>query len=98
MHLLVLGGTRFVGRAVVDAAVAAGHEVTLFNRGRTAPELYPALETVVGDRTVDLSPLAGRHFDTVIDCAGYLPAVVERSVSFLRDAVDRYVYVSSVSV
>lgn len=98
MRLLVLGGTRFVGRAVVDAALAAGHSVTLFNRGQTAPDLYPEVETVIGDRTSDLSSLAGRRFDTVIDCAGYDPAVVGLSVAALRDAVDRYVFVSSVSV
>ena len=98
MHLLVLGGTRFVGRAVTDQALAAGAEVTLFNRGQTAPELYPDLETVVGDRTVDLSALAGRRFDLVVDCAGYHPDVVTRSASELRDAVDRYAFVSSVSV
>ena len=98
MHALVLGGTRFVGRAVVDAALSAGADVTLFNRGQTAPDLYPHLETVVGDRTADLSALAGRRFDLVVDCAGYLPEVVGRSAAALRDAVDRYVFVSSVSV
>jgi 2'-hydroxyisoflavone reductase len=100
MHLLILGGTRFVGRAVVDEALAAGHTVTLFNRGQTDPSLYPALETVTGDRTVSLSleRLAGRRFDAVIDCAGYDPAVVSLSVAALRGAVDRYVFVSSVSV
>jgi len=98
MRLLVLGGTRFVGRAVVDAALAAGAEVTLFNRGQTAPALYPHLETVLGDRTADLSALTGRRFDVVIDCAGYEPTVVARSAHALTDAVDRYVFVSSVSV
>jgi 2'-hydroxyisoflavone reductase len=98
MHVLVLGGTRFVGRAVTDQALAAGAEVTLFNRGQTAPELYPELETVVGDRTVDLSALAGRRFDLVVDCAGYYPEVVARSAAALQDTVDRYVFVSSVSV
>ncbi|GIF62773.1 hypothetical protein Ais01nite_08080 [Asanoa ishikariensis] len=98
MHVLVLGGTRFVGRAVVDRALASGASVTLFNRGQTAPELYPHLETVVGDRTVSLSALAGRHFDLVVDCAGYLPSVVSLSAAALRDSVDRYVFVSSVSV
>ncbi|MFD0523668.1 NAD-dependent epimerase/dehydratase family protein [Paractinoplanes durhamensis] len=98
MHLLVLGGTRFVGRAVVDQALAIGAEVTLFNRGQTAPGLYPQLETVHGDRTADLSALAGRHFDMVVDCAGYDPAVVGLSADALRDTVDRYVFVSSVSV
>ena len=95
MHLLVLGGTRFVGRAVVDAALAAGHDVTLFNRGRTAPGLYPRLETVIGDRTDDLSALAGRSFDVVVDVAGYDPAVVALSVRGVH--ADRYVFVSSVS-
>ncbi len=98
MHFLILGGTRFVGRAVVDAARAAGHSVTLFNRGQTAPDLYPSLETVFGDRTQDLSPLAGRRFDAVVDCAGYDPEVVGLAVAALRDAVDRYVFVSTVSV
>ncbi|GIF49507.1 2'-hydroxyisoflavone reductase [Asanoa ferruginea] len=98
MQLLVLGGTRFVGRAVVDEALALGAEVTLFNRGRTAPDLYPHLETVVGDRTADLSALAGRRFDLVVDCAGYYPEVVALSASALRESVDRYVFVSSVSV
>jgi 2'-hydroxyisoflavone reductase len=98
MRILVLGGTRFVGRAVVDAALAAGHEVTLFNRGITGPSLYPAAETVIGDRTRDLSVLRGRRFDAVFDTAGYDPAVVALSVSALRDTVDRYVFVSTVSV
>jgi nucleoside-diphosphate-sugar epimerase len=98
MHLLVLGGTRFVGRAVVDRALSAGAEVTLFNRGQTDPGLYPQLETVLGDRTADLSALAGRRFDMVVDCAGYDPEVVALSAGALADAVDRYVFVSSVSV
>jgi 2'-hydroxyisoflavone reductase len=96
MKMLVLGGTRFVGRAVVDAALAAGHEVTLFNRGRTDPGLYPQLETVIGDRTADLSALRGRSFDTVVDVAGYDPEVVAMSAGAFGAV--RYVYVSSVSV
>jgi 2'-hydroxyisoflavone reductase len=96
MRLLVLGGTRFVGRAVVDAALSAGHQVTLFNRGYTNPGLYPQLETVIGDRTADLSQLRGRTFDTVVDVAGYDPVVVAISANAFPDA--RYVFVSSVSV
>jgi 2'-hydroxyisoflavone reductase len=98
VNLLVLGGTRFVGRAVVDTALAAGHEVTLFNRGVTAPGLYPRLETIVGDRTQDVSALRGRDFDVVIDVAGYHPAVVEMSARTLAGRTGRYVFVSSVSV
>jgi len=96
--MLVLGGTRFLGRAIVDAALVAGHEVTLFNRGLTNPDLYPRLETVVGDRSTDLSALHGRTFDAVVDVAGYTPEVVERSARALVDNVDRYVFVSTVSV
>src|ERR1700754_4458098 len=98
MRVLVLGGTRFVGRAVVDASVAAAHEVTLFNRGQTAPSLYPSLETVIGDRTQDFSALDGRTFDRVIDCAGYLPSVVSLSAAFFADKTDKYVFISSLSV
>jgi 2'-hydroxyisoflavone reductase len=98
VHVLVLGGTRFVGRAIVDAALAAGHQVTLFNRGVTAPGLYPRLETIAGDRTQDVSMLRGRGFDVAIDVAGYHPGVVALSARALADDVGRYVFVSTVSV
>jgi len=98
--LLVLGGTKFVGRAVVEAALAGGYRVTLFNRGRTDPGLFAeaGVETLIGDRTGDLSALDGRHWDAVIDVAGYLPEVVQRSVDALGDRVGRYVFVSTISV
>jgi 2'-hydroxyisoflavone reductase len=96
MHVLILGGTRFLGRAVVDAALSRGDTVTLFNRGRTNPGLYPELETIIGDRTADLSALHGRRWDTVIDVAGYTPDVVRRSAEAVT--ADRYVFVSTVSV
>jgi 2'-hydroxyisoflavone reductase len=98
VQLLVLGGTRFLGRALVEDALARGHEVTLFNRGRTNPELFPEAERVRGDRTEDLSALDGREWDAVLDVATFLPRVVVRSVEALRGRVGRYVYVSSVSV
>ena len=97
MRILVLGGTRFVGRAIVDAALGRGDMVTIFNRGRTAPGLYPGVETVTGDRTADLSPLGGREFDAVIDVACYDPAVARLSAEALADRTKRYVFVSSVS-
>lgn len=97
MRLLVLGGTRFLGRAVVEAALADGHEVTLFNRGRTNPELFPGVGRIVGDRTGDLSDLGGRSWDAVIDVACYFPADVRRSVRALA-GTGRYVFVSSISV
>ena len=70
MKLLVLGGTQFVGRAIATAALERGHELTLFNRGRTNPDLFPKAEHLHGDRDGDLSALAGRSFDAVIDTVG----------------------------
>jgi 2'-hydroxyisoflavone reductase len=98
VQLLVLGGTRFLGRALVEDALARGHEVTLFNRGQTNPELFPDAERVRGDRTEDLSALDGREWDAVLDVATFLPQVVRLSVEALQGRVGRYVYVSSVSV
>jgi 2'-hydroxyisoflavone reductase len=97
MRLLVLGGTRFLGRALVESALTRGHEPTLFNRGQTNPELFPEVEQIRGDRTVDLSPLEGREWDAVLDVATFLPRVVRRSVEALDGRVGRYVYVSSIS-
>ena len=96
-RILVLGGTVFLGRAIVDAALAGGHEVTLFNRGVTNPDLYPELERLRGDRTTDLSALAGREFDAVIDVATDRPEVARRSVEALSGQVGQYLFVSSVS-
>ena len=98
MRLLVLGGTKFLGRSVVETALEHGHEVTLFNRGRTNPGLFPETEKIRGDREQDLSALRGRRWDAAIDMATFLPRVVRLSVAALRDSVDRYVYVSSISV
>jgi 2'-hydroxyisoflavone reductase len=97
MRLLVLGGTKFLGRAVVDEALARDHEVTLFNRGQTNPELFPDVEKIRGDRTQDLSAFVGRRWDAAIDMATFLPRVVRLSTDALRDSVRRYVYVSSIS-
>ena len=97
MRLLVLGGPRFLGRAVADAALARGHELTFFNRGRTNPGLYPEAEELQGDRTGDLSALEGRRWDAVIDDCGFLPAVVRASAETLADC-GLYCFVSSISV
>jgi 2'-hydroxyisoflavone reductase len=97
LRILVLGGTVFLGRAVAGAALARGHELTLFNRGETNPELFPEAERVHGDRRGDLAALADRTWDAVIDPSGYVPAVVRRSAEVLRDC-GRYLFVSSVSV
>jgi putative NADH-flavin reductase len=70
MHILILGGTVFLGRHVVEASLARGHDVTLFNRGQTRPELFPELEKLHGDRDGDLGALVGRSFDAVVDTSG----------------------------
>jgi nucleoside-diphosphate-sugar epimerase len=98
MRALVLGGTRFLGRAVVDALLTRGDEPTLFNRGRTNPDLFPEVEQLRGDRSSDLSALDGGNWDVVFDIAAYFPHEVQRSTEALRGRVDRYVFVSSVSV
>ncbi len=97
MRILILGGTIFVGRALAEEALKRGHEITLFNRGKRNPGLFPQVETIIGDRTEDLSPLGGRTWDAVIDTCGYLPAVVKKSADFLADAADLYVFISSIS-
>ncbi len=97
MRLLVLGGTKFLGRAAVESALERGHEVTLFNRGETNSELFPDVEKLRGDRTRDLDVLRGRDWDAVLDTAGYIPAVVRASAEALADATPYYLFVSSVS-
>ena len=97
MRLLLLGGTKFLGRHAVDAALAAGHEVTTFTRGRTNPGLFPEVEHLRGDRDGDLEALRGRAWDGAIDTSGYVPRIVRQSAELLRDAVERYVFVSSIS-
>jgi 2'-hydroxyisoflavone reductase len=97
MRLLMIGGTRFLGRAFVDTALAHGYEVTIFTRGQTNPGLYADAERLVGDRESDLSALEGREWDAVVDTCGYLPDVVERSVALLSKAVEHYTFVSSMS-
>jgi len=98
MRLLILGGTVFLGRHLVNAARARGHAVTLFNRGRSRPDLFPDVERLTGDRDGDLAALAGRTWDAVIDTSGYVPRIVRKSAERLRDAVGHYTFVSSISV
>lgn len=98
MKLLILGGTRFVGRALVDEAQAKGYELTLFNRGQTNPDLYPEIEQLTGDRDGGLDALKERHWDAVIDTCGYVPRLVKDSAELLADAIDHYTFISSISV
>src|SRR5215204_95040 len=98
MDLLILGGTGFLGRHLVEAALADGRRPTLFNRGLSEPGLFPEIEKIEGDREGDLSPLSGRRWDAVIDTCGYMPRVVRASAGLLAGAVDHYTFVSSISV
>lgn len=98
MKLLIIGGTAFVGRAAVAAALARGHEVTMFNRGKTHPELFPEVEKLHGDREHDLSALKGRRWDAVIDTCGYTGPAVHATTSLLADAVEHYTFISTQSV
>jgi 2'-hydroxyisoflavone reductase len=98
MKLLVLGGTAFLGRHVVDAAIAGGHHVTLFNRGQRNPKLFADLPRLRGDRNGDVSELVNQSFDAVIDCTGYTSAHMARIAEALHDRVKHYVFVSTISV
>jgi 2'-hydroxyisoflavone reductase len=98
VRILVLGGTIFLGRHVVEAALARHHEVTLFNRGQDNPDLYPEAEKLLGDRNQDLAALQGRSFDLVIDTSGQLPRQVQSSAGLLSTAAEHYTFVSSISV
>jgi 2'-hydroxyisoflavone reductase len=96
--LLLLGGTGFLGPAIVETALAHGHEVTLFHRGKTHPELFPNVEKIHGDRNESLDALKGRSWDVVYDTSGYFPKQVVRAAEALKGHVGQYVFVSSVSV
>src|SRR5438876_9537937 len=98
MRVLMLGGTLYVGRHLVAAARARGHEITRFNRGRTGPGLFPDLDTIVGDRESDLGLLDRGHWDFVLDTSGYLPSVVRATGRRLGSRVGHYAFVSSISV
>jgi 2'-hydroxyisoflavone reductase len=97
MKLLVLGGTVFLGRHLVEAALGRGYEVTLFNRGRTNPDLFPGVERLAGDRDGGLELLAGRRWDAVVDTSGYVPRVVRQSAELLSGS-GFYAFVSTASV
>ncbi|MYG81018.1 MAG: epimerase [Gemmatimonadetes bacterium] len=93
LRVLILGGTNFIGPHQVRTAVERGHEVTLFNRGVTNPDLFPELETLIGDRDGDLGALAGREWDVVIDNPANIPRWVRLSAEALRGSVGKYVFV-----
>lgn len=98
LRLLILGGTRFIGPHFVEAALARGHQVTLFNRGRTNPGRVKNVESLQGDRNGQLEALKGRQWDAVFDTSAFVPRIVRLSAEFLAPSVSHYVFVSSISV
>ena len=98
LSILVLGGTGFIGPHMVREALRRGHSVTLFNRGRSNDDLFPDLETIVGDRGGDLAGLAGRKWDAVIDNSGYVPRHVANSAAALAANVGQYLFISTIAV
>ncbi len=97
MDLLIIGGTRFLGRHLAEQALAAGHHVTLLNRGRSGPGLFPEAEHLVADRDTDLSVLAGRQWDAALDTCAYFPRQVRSLAAQLAGQVGQYQLVSSIS-
>ena len=97
LKILILGGTGFIGPHMVREALRRGHEVSLFNRGRTNRTLFPDLELLIGDRDNGLDALVGRKWDAVVDNSGYVPRHVADSAQLLSSAVSHYIFVSSVS-
>ncbi|MFF7251196.1 NAD-dependent epimerase/dehydratase family protein [Embleya sp. NPDC008237] len=99
MRILVLGGTAFVGRAIVEDALREGAEVTLFGRGRTGTELFPEATRRIGDRdTGDYTALREGEWDAVVDVSGYVPRHVAQAMAVLGDRVGRYLFLSSHAV
>jgi 2'-hydroxyisoflavone reductase len=96
--ILVLGGTGFLGPHVVTSALARGHTVTLFNRGKTHPGLFPDVEKLHGDRDGKLEALVDRRWDAVVDPSGYVPRIVKLSADLLAPSVKHYVFISTISV
>ncbi len=97
MQILIIGGTKFLGPHLVDAARARGHALTLFNRGRVDATAPDGVQVVRGDRAADLDKLAGRRWHAVIDTCGFVPRVVRASAGALADRAKHYVFISSLS-
>jgi 2'-hydroxyisoflavone reductase len=98
LKILILGGTAFLGPAFVNVARSRGHEITLFNRGKTNKDLYPDLVKLRGDRDGDLTALETGTWDVCLDTSGYIPHMVKASTELLKGRVDQYIFISSISV
>jgi 2'-hydroxyisoflavone reductase len=97
LRILILGGTGFIGPHEIKHALSRGHKVTMFNRGKTAPGMFPDVETLIGDRDDQLDALKGRDWDAVIDNSGFYPRHARLSAELLHGHVGKYMFVSSIS-
>lgn len=95
MKILILGGTKFLGRALTEAAMAKGHEVTLFHRGLHDAGAFPHVQHIIGDRNVDLGRLQGHEWDAVIDTSGFEPEAVSGAAKQLKNQVKHYTFIST---
>ena len=99
LRVLILGGTGFIGPHVVHGFISRGHQVTVFNRGRSEPRLYPEIfddvENLIGDRDGDLASLEGREWDVVVDNSGYTPDQVRATAQLLSGSVGQYIFTST---
>ncbi len=97
LDILILGGTGFIGPHEINYARSRGHRITMFNRGKTAPDMFPDVEALIGDRDDQLDSLKGRDWDAVIDNSGFYPRHARLSAELLYGHVDHYMFVSSIS-
>jgi len=97
LDILILGGTGFIGPHEINYARSRGHNITMFNRGKTAPDMFPDIEVLIGDRDDQLDSLKGRDWDSVIDNSGFYPRHARLSAELLHGHVDQYMFVSSIS-
>ena len=98
LKILVIGGTSFVGRHIVEQSLLNGHEVVLFNRGKTNPDLFPECRRIVGDRRTNMNQAALEHWDAVIDTSGYTPNDVKPVIEALKEKTNHYTFISTISV
>jgi 2'-hydroxyisoflavone reductase len=99
MRILILGGTGFTGPEQVRYALSRGHKITVFNRGKTHPGILPKeVEQLIGDRNGQLDALKGKQWDVVIDNPTSIPVWVRDAAQILKGNVDRYVFISTISV
>lgn len=97
MKVLILEGTRFLGKALVEEGLKRGHEITLFNRGNNKED-FSEVEQLIGDRDSDVSQLKNKKWDVVMDTCGFAPHQINKIATVLGDRIEHYTYISSISV